>query len=360
MNNPAANPAASPGSPGEAALHCLVTGGAGFIGSHLVDHLLAGGARVTVVDNLSTGRESNLAPARARAGPRLRFVRADLGAAITSELASERFGQIYHLAAAVGVRRIIERPIESIESNVLDTSAVLRYAASHGPSGGPAPTLIASSSEVYGKSPKSPFHEDDDCLYGPTTAFRWSYAASKAIDEYLALAHHAQNGLPVLVARFFNTVGPRQVGDYGMVLPAFVASALAGRPLDVYGDGRQTRCFCDVRDVVPALPRLLAAGAIAGVVANVGSERPISIMELAELVVKTLQSRSAIRSIPYDRAYAPGFEDLRQRRPDLGRLRSLINFEPRITLEQTIRAIADDLAPAGVTVLPAPKAPAAP
>lgn len=326
------------------AQRCLVTGGAGFIGSHLADHLLSLGHSVTVVDNLSTGRRENLDTARRGHADRLVFLHADLSEALRGPLAGARFDQVFHLAAAVGVKRIIERPIESIETNVLDTAALLHYAADHGPAPGtPAPTLIASSSEVYGKSSKPVFSESDDCVYGPTTAWRWSYAAGKAVDEYLALAWHAQRGLPTVIVRLFNTVGPRQVGDYGMVLPAFVGAAVNSQPLKVYGDGSQTRCFCDVRDIVPALPKLLGTPAALGKVVNLGGDRPISIIELARTVIRTLRSSSTIEPIPYDRAYGPGFEDLLRRRPDLSRAASLIGFAPRITLEETILAVAEAL-----------------
>jgi UDP-glucose 4-epimerase len=200
--------------------------------------------------------------------------------------------------------------------------------------------LLASSSEVYGKSTRTPFGEDDDVVYGPTIYSRWSYACSKAIDEYLALAHHREHGLPVTIARFFNTVGPRQVGTYGMVLPRFVAAALAGRDLEVYGDGRQTRCFCDVRDVVEVLPLLLADPGCAGRVFNIGHDGPISIRALAECVVDTLGSASRIVQVPYEDAFGPGFDDLRDRQPDLRRIRGAVGFAPSVPLEQTIRDLA--------------------
>ncbi|MDX2131532.1 MAG: GDP-mannose 4,6-dehydratase [Planctomycetota bacterium] len=314
----------------------LVSGGAGFIGSHLVDRLLARGDTVTVVDNLSTGRRDNLPGAHER----LRFVEADLKDALNAFGKGERFEQIYHLAAAVGVSLVIADPIRSIETNVEQTAALLRFAVSRAEGGAPVPTLVASSSEVYGKAAKSPFHEEDDVVYGPTTVPRWSYACSKAIDEYLALAYHATHHAPVVVARFFNTVGPRQVGSYGMVLPRFVERALAGRPLDVYGDGTQSRCFCDVRDVVGVLPALLETPACHGRVFNVGSDRSISIRELADLVVRTLGAASAVRTIPYAEAYPGNFEDLRQRRPDLSRIRDAVRFAPSIPLERTIRDVA--------------------
>lgn len=324
----------------------LVTGGAGFIGSHLVELLLARGWHVTVVDDLSTGRAGNLPAAHAR----LRFVEADLSEALHALGRGELFDQVYHLAAAVGVRLVVENPIAAIETNVGQTAALLRFALEHGPGGGPAPTLAASSSEVYGKSEKIPFSEDDDVTYGPTTKGRWSYACSKAVDEYLALAHHRMHGLPVVVARFFNTVGPRQVGAYGMVLPNFVQAALEGQDLLVHGDGRQSRCFCDVRDVAGALPQLLDEPECHGRVFNLGSDRAISITELAHLVVSVLKSPSAVRLVPYDAVYGPDFEDLRRRQPDLTRIRRAIGFVPRRTLEETIKDLAASLrATAGTT-----------
>lgn len=336
----------SPQSPdlhlrGVGARRVLVTGGAGFIGSHLTELLLARGDHVTVVDNLSTGRRANLPATHER----LRFLEADLSDALHALGRGETFDEIYHLAAAVGVKLVMADPIRAIETNVDQTAALLRYVVSRAGDGGPAPVLIASSSEVYGKSAKSPFSEDDDAVYGPTVVGRWSYACSKAIDEYLGLAYHRQHGMPAVIARFFNTVGPRQVGDYGMVLPRFVAAAQAGRPLTVYGDGRQTRCFCDVRDVVEVLPRMLASPACHGRVFNVGSDRALSIAELAALVIRTLGSSSATRLVPYSEAYPPGFEDLLQRQPDVSRLRATVGFQPRITLERTIRDIAGALAP---------------
>ncbi len=322
----------------------LITGGAGFIGSHLVDHLLARGDSVTVIDNLSTGRRPNLPQAHER----LRFIEAELSEALTALGRGERFDEVYHLAAAVGVRLVIDEPIASIETNVVQTMALLKFAMTHGPDdglgGSPAPTLIASSSEVYGKADKQPFSEEDDVVYGPTTKARWSYACSKAIDEYLTIAHHQRHGLPAVIARFFNTVGPRQVGSYGMVLPNFVRAALENRDLEVHGDGLQTRCFCDVRDVVAALPRLISTRACHGRVFNVGSDKVLTITQLADAVIRTLGSSSKTRLIPYERAFNnAGFEDLRKRQPDLARLRSAIGFEQRFGLDQTIRDIAADM-----------------
>lgn len=326
-------------SSAEQTRRCLVTGGAGFIGSHLVERLIATGRDVVVVDDLSTGRRDNLRVAL----PSIRFIESRLENAVERDLADLRFHEIYHLAAAVGVRRVVEHPIESIENNVAETAAILRYAHTHGPRPRtPARLLFASSSEVYGKSTHSPFTETDDCLYGPTTARRWSYAASKALGEHLALAHHEHHALPVVIVRLFNTVGPRQVGEHGMVLPRFVQAALDARPLPVHAGGRQTRCFCDVRDVVPALVRLMDSEGCLGTVFNVGSDEPITIIDLASLVNETLGNDAGVEVIPYDEAFGPGFEDLPQRRPDLTRIRQAIGFAPRIPLRATILDVADE------------------
>lgn len=332
-------------------LRILITGGAGFIGSHLADLCLAAGSHVTVIDDLSTGRRDNLPAAH----PRLRFIEADLSNALAAFGPGEQFDEVYHLAAAVGVKLVVDDPIRCIETNVNGTADLLRFVLGHGPGGSPARTLIASSSEVYGKSDRSPFREDDDVVYGPTVRSRWSYACSKAIDEYLALAYYEKRGVPVVIARFFNTVGPRQVGSYGMVLPNLVGAALAGEPLPIHGDGRQTRCFCDVRDVVDVLPRLLRAECCRGRVFNVGSDRPISIAELADAVVAALGSTSSKRFIPYDQAYTSGFEDLRRREPALDRVREAVGFTPRYSLDQTIRDLARSMSETVVVRTPARK-----
>lgn len=329
-------------------LRTLITGGGGFIGSHLSELLLDRGDHVTIVDDFSTGRRANPGIVRAVPGRAARYevLEGDVSTVLPS-LSPERFDVVYHLAAAVGVRLVVEKPIHTIETNVHETSVVLRFAASRR-----LPTLIASTSEVYGKGVRVPMREDDDVLYGSTRFSRWCYACSKAIDEYLALAYHAEHGLPVVIARFFNTVGPRQIGEYGMVLPRFVAAALAGRDLEVHGDGRQSRCFCDVRDVVHALPKLVEAPGCAGRVFNIGRDESISIQALAELVVKTLGSRSGIRLVPYAEAFSAGFDDLLVRQPDLTRIREAIGFRPTISLEQTILDLAAEIqsrhdAPAG-------------
>ena len=330
----------------------LVTGGAGFIGSHLVDVLLGRGWTVVVVDDFSTGRRENLPAGH----PRLRVIEGTVGDVVPGLAGgvAEGFDQIYHLAAAVGVRLIVDEPIRTIETNIHETSELLRFALRGGRGGGDrdgevsAPVLVASTSEVYGKSERVPFREDDDVVYGPTTKSRWSYAMTKAIDEYLALAHHAERGLGVVIARFFNTVGPRQVADYGMVLPAFVGAALRGEPLFVYGDGLQARCFCDVRDVVGVLPRMLEEPGCRGRVFNVGREESVTILGLAEAVKRTLGSDSPIEMVPYERAYGPGFEDLRLRRPDMSRLREAVGFVPAVPLERTIVDLAEWMRNGGV------------
>lgn len=316
----------------------LVTGGAGFIGSHLVEHLLEESFRVVVVDDFSTGRHTNLQKATANAGSRLEIIEGKVSQ-VLPELSADRFEGCYHLAAAVGVRMVVESPIHTIETNVHETSAALEFARR-----GQIPTLIASTSEVYGKGSSTPFSEDDDVVYGPTTCARWSYACSKAIDEYLALAHAREGLAPTVVVRFFNTVGPRQVGEYGMVLPRFVRAALDGDPLEVYGDGLQSRCFCDVRDVIPAIVKLLALPAARGVVFNIGSSDPITIMDLAEKVRRRLQSPSKIVCVPYADVFPGGLDDLRVREPDLTRINAAIGFKSSIPLETTIDDLANESA----------------
>jgi UDP-glucose 4-epimerase len=317
----------------------LITGGAGFIGSHLSELLLDAGHSVTVVDNFSTGRRANPGIVRSvgSRSERYRVIEGEVSEIIPT-LSSADYDAIYHLAAAVGVRLVVEKPIHTIETNIHETSVVLRFAAERR-----TPILVASTSEVYGKGVRVPMREDDDVLYGSTSFSRWCYACSKAIDEYLALAYHREQDLPAVIVRFFNTVGPRQIGDYGMVLPRFVRAALEGKDLEVHGDGRQSRCFCDVRDVVQALPRLLGEPSCVGRVFNLGRDESISVRALAELVIATLASRSGIRMVPYDQAFAAGFDDLAVRQPDLTRIRAAIGFAPSIPLERTILDLADEL-----------------
>ncbi len=312
--------------------HALITGGAGFIGSHLAERLLADGQQVTIMDNLSTGQFRNIV--HLEGNPRFRYAIEDIrNIHVLDRLASE-CDVIYHLAAAVGVEKIISAPIETIEVNIGGTEVVLQTARRYRKK-----VLIASTSEIYGKGVRFPFHEDDDRLMGPTTRSRWSYAASKAIDEFLALAYHKEVGLPVVIMRFFNTVGPRQTGQYGMVLPRFVRWALAGAPLEVYGDGQQSRCFCNVRDVVTAMVDLAAAPQAVGQVFNIGSQEEITIGELAERVRQRTGSRSEVRYVPYDQAYEAGFEDFRRRVPSLEKIRAAIEWSPTIPLDQTIDEI---------------------
>ena len=311
----------------------LVTGGAGFIGSHLTERLLADGASVVVIDDLSTGSLDNL---RAVAGhPGLRVIESKVsGFAGLAELVAG-CGFIFHLAAAVGVELVVNSPIRTIETNLRETEAVLAAAAPAG-----VPLLLASTSEVYGKSPKMVFSEEDDLLIGPPTLGRWSYACSKLMDEFLALAHMRERGLPVTIVRLFNTVGPRQTGRHGMVLPRFVEAAKAGRPLRVYGDGLQTRCFCHVADTVEALVRLRACDAARGEVVNVGHDEPVSIRELAARVIQTLGTGSVVEFVSYEQAYAAGFEDMRNRRPALEKLARLTGFRPERSLQQIIQQVA--------------------
>ena len=308
----------------------LVTGGAGFIGSHLVDRLLAQGDSVTVIDDMSTGLRTNLPQEH------------ELLNVITGTV-SESLGSIdidvdviFHLAAAVGVKLVVDEPIRTIETNVLETSEILRFASLHN-----TPILLASTSEVYGKSTAIPMQEEGDLVYGATTKSRWSYGCSKALDEHLAMAWFNREGVPVRIPRLFNTIGPRQRGGLGMVVPRFVKAAMNNQPLVVYGDGLQTRCFCDVRDTVPMLLDLMGTNKSIGLVVNVGSNEPITIMELAELVRSTLKSKSTIECISMDDAYGEGFEDLQVRQPDLERIISLIGNRTRIPLEDTILSIAE-------------------
>jgi UDP-glucose 4-epimerase len=312
--------------------HALITGGAGFIGSHLAELLLATGQQVTIIDNLSTGQFRNIAHLDGQPG--FRYAIEDIrNIHVMDRLVSECH-VIYHLAAAVGVQKIISEPIETIEVNIGGTEVVLKTARRYRKK-----VLIASTSEIYGKGVRFPFQEDDDRLMGPTTRSRWSYAASKAIDEFLALAYHKEVGLPVIIMRLFNTVGPRQTGQYGMVLPRFVKWALVDSPLHVYGDGQQSRCFCSVRDVVKAMVDLSNSPQAVGEAFNIGSQEEVTILELAERVKQRTGSRSDIRFVPYDQAYETGFEDFRRRVPSLDKIRATVEWEPTLSLDQTIDEI---------------------
>lgn len=317
--------------------HYLITGGAGFIGSHLVRELLEADKTVTVIDNLSTGRFENIEPYVEH--PRFRYAIDTITNEVVLDRVASEADVIVHLAAAVGVQLIVERPVHTIETNVMGTELLLRAAQRYR-----ARVLLASTSEVYGKGVEIPFREEDDVLLGPTTKSRWGYAASKMIDEFLGLAYHREHGLPVTVLRFFNTVGPGQTGRYGMVIPRFVGQALAGEDLTVFGDGSQRRCFCDVRDVVRALVEIAQLDEAEGEVVNVGGDEEISILELAERIIERTGSSSGIRMVPYSEAYAPGFEDMQRRVPSLEKIRRLIGWERRYTLEETLDAVRETLA----------------
>jgi nucleoside-diphosphate-sugar epimerase len=312
----------------------LVTGGAGFIGSHLTELLLNRGHSVTVLDDFSTGRIENLAAAAAN--PNLQIIRDSVENEPTVNVAAADCDAIYHLAAAVGVQLIVDQPVRTIRSIIHGTEVVLEAAQRFG-----RPVLITSSSEVYGKGAKVPFSEEDDVVVGPTAASRWCYAYSKGIDEFLGLAYRKQFGLPVVIVRLFNTVGPRQVGMYGMVLPRFVAAALEGGNLKVYGDGKQTRCFCHVADVTDALLRLMDQPAALGQVFNLGSDQEISINDLAQRVLSICSGGGRIEHITLEQAYGQRFDDLPRRVPRLDKIRSVIDFQPRYSLDQIIRSVKD-------------------
>jgi UDP-glucose 4-epimerase len=314
--------------------HALITGGAGFIGSHLSERLLAAGHTVTIIDDLSTGQFQNIAPLQDR--PKFHYAIEDIrNIHVMDRLVSE-CDVIYHLAAAVGVQKIISEPINTIEINIGGTEVVMQTARRYRKK-----VMIASTSEVYGKGIRFPFSEDDDTVMGPTSRSRWSYATSKAIDEFLALAYHKEVGLPVVIFRLFNTVGPRQTGQYGMVLPRFVQSALRGEPIRVYGDGLQTRCFCNVTDVVEAIYTLSDVPQAVGQVFNIGSTEEVAISELAERVRTRAKSQSDIQYIPYEQAYETGFEDFRRRVPSLDKIKAAVEWEPSTSLDTTIDQIID-------------------
>src|SRR5712675_447317 len=307
----------------------LITGGAGFVGSHLAERLLDRGDEVLLMDNLSTGSMENIR--HLKKYDRMHYFLEPLeNRQLLAELVDEA-DVIFHLAAAVGVKLIVESPVRTIETNVNGTQMVLEAASRKRKL-----VFTASTSEVYGKNTNFPFHEDADLVLGPTTKGRWSYAASKALDEFLALSYWKEKGLPVVIARLFNTVGPRQTGRYGMVLPNFVGQALEGAPITVYGNGQQSRCFCDVRDAVEGLTRLIDTPRSIGEVINVGNTEEISIEALARLVKQRTRSSSPIEFIPYDQAYEPGFEDMMRRVPSVEKLHSITAFRPQTPLNEII------------------------
>ncbi len=308
----------------------LVTGGAGFIGSHLVRRLLSQGKTVTIIDDLSTGRLANLTDIESH--PSLRIITSRVSDCRNLKEIVAQSTRVYHLAAAVGVEMVINSPIQTIHNNLLETEVILEAACLNH-----TPVFLASTSEVYGKSRKESFAETDDLLIGPPTLGRWSYACSKLMDEFLALAYHKERAVPVVIARLFNTVGPRQTGRYGMVLPRFIEAAIAGKPLEVYGDGLQSRCFCDVTDTVEAILRLTETPASVGQIVNIGSTEEVSIWELARRVVTATRSSSSIVLRPYREAYNAEFEDMQRRRPCTKKLQSLTGFQPSIGLDEIIR-----------------------
>jgi len=312
----------------------LVTGGAGFIGSHLAEAAVGAGDRVVAVDDLSTGSYRNVAALADNKA--FELVVASVDDAATLESLVREADVVYHLAAAVGVKLIVEDPVHTIETNIRGTEVVLRLANKWR-----RPAVLASTSEVYGKSEQVPYAEEHDMVLGPTTHSRWAYAASKAIDEFLAIAYHRRDGLPVVIARLFNTVGPRQTGRYGMVVPTFVRQAIREEPITVYGDGSQSRAFTYVGDAVRALLDLPTRPEAYGEVFNIGGGREITIMGLAELVRERTGSDSEIVTVPYDEAYAPGFEDMHRRVPDVSKLNRVTGYEPQVDLEEIVDRVAD-------------------
>ena len=308
---------------------CLVTGGAGFIGSHLTEYLLAGGHDVTVLDDCSTGRISNLAAVADN--PKLRIV----SGSITDQslLADAVCGThvIFHLAAAVGVKLVAENPVHTIETNIYPTEFLLRMAIQGGQR-----FFLASTSEVYGKNPKEVWNEEDDLQFGPTSRPRWAYGCSKAIDEFLVLAYHRKYGLKTVIGRFFNVVGPRQVGNYGMVVPRFVDQALAGGPLVIYDDGKQVRCFAHVKEIVHCVAQLLETPAAYGGIFNIGSDQAVEIRQLAAEVIERVDPKIPTKFIPYGQAYGDDFEDVRRRVPNVDKLAKTLGFRPRTPLAETL------------------------
>ncbi len=310
----------------------LITGGAGFIGSHLTRLLLGQGRKLLLIDDLSTGRHENIQECL---GESCRFIHARLSDALRQQSGLlDGVDEIYHLAAAVGVKLVVDDPAAMIRNNVEETALLLDAATSV-----KARVLVTSSSEVYGRNPWMPLAEDHELHYGPTTSARWSYGLSKALDEHLALTHHKHRGLRAVIVRLFNTIGPRQVGHYGMVVPRFVQWALAGEPLQIHGDGRQTRAFCHVADVVTAMPKLLSNPTCHGQVFNLGSDDEVSIEQLADMVIELTGSKAGKRFVPYQQAYDRAFDDPQRRVPDLGKIQTAIAYRPTLTLRQTLEEL---------------------
>jgi UDP-glucose 4-epimerase len=316
-------------------MRALITGGAGFIGSHLADAVLARGDSVIAVDNLATGRHDNI---REHIGdPRFEFVLGSVSNADLIDDCASRADVVYHLAAAVGVKLIVERPLESLITNIRGSEVMLEKAHKYGKK-----VLITSTSEIYGKSPDVPMHEDGDRLLGSPLVGRWSYSTSKAVDEILAHAYWKAKGLPTVIIRLFNTVGPRQSAEYGMVIPRFIEQALDGKDLTVFGDGSQSRCFGHVRDIVPALIALMESREAEGQAVNLGSQEEITVLDLAKLVIERTGATSKIQLVPYDDVYVGGFADMPRRVPDISRARKLVGFDPRTTLLEIVDSMIDD------------------
>lgn len=313
----------------------LITGGAGFIGSHLCEKLLVEGNRVVVIDNLSTGSRANIEPLLSH--EKFTFVQNSILNKDVMALLIKDCDQVYHLAAAVGVRLIVEDPVHTIETNIFGTDIILQLVNEF-----KKPLFIASTSEVYGKSESVPFREEDDTVYGSTQMPRWSYAASKAVDEFLALAYYKQYGLQSVVGRFFNTIGPRQTGQYGMVVPRFIDAALANKPIMIYGDGAQSRCFSYVVDVVDAAVSLMDSGRAFGDVFNIGSTEEITIEALADMIIKLAGSKSEKQFISYEKAYGQNFDDMQRRQPCVDKLEKVVGFKPMTEIEKSIRTIIDE------------------
>ncbi len=310
----------------------LITGGAGFIGSHLAEKLLKAGHQISVIDNLSTGKYSNII--HLIKNDKFHYVIDSILNKEVLEKLIKQADQIYHLAAAVGVKYIIDNPLLSLRTNIVGTENVLEFANKY-----KKKVLIASTSEIYGKSDKIPFKEEDDRLLGSTHISRWSYSSAKAIDEFLALAYHREKKLPVVIVRCFNTVGPRQTGQYGMVVPKFVHNALLNHPITIYGDGKQSRCFCDVCDVTDGMIKLMNTKNAEGQIFNIGNDKSITIEELAKKIKTMANSRSKIDYVKYEDAYEEGFEDMRNRKPDLTKVQAMIGYKPKYSLDQILQRI---------------------
>ena len=325
----------------------LITGGAGFIGSHLAERLLADGWEVFALDDLSTGSERNVAHLRSRTDFHL-IVDSVLKSSVVNELV-HRCDVVYHLAAAGGVRLIVEEPVRTLVTNIQGTETVLDYCNEFDKR-----VLVASTSEVYGdRREPEPLVEDGKRMYGPTTSRRWAYAESKALDEFLALAYHQERGLDCVIVRLFNTVGPRQSGQYGMVIPRFISAALAGRPIEIHGDGSQTRCFCHVEDTIRALSALMDDSSTSGEIFNVGSTERITINELAQRVLSRVGSQSTIVSVPYDKVYGQGIEDMLHRQPSIEKIKAAVGWEPTRSLDEILRDVVSTARSA--PVLPEPE-----